>query len=578
MVSGRVARLIWVAGLLLSASLVAGVYFDRPTEFFVSETEARTAVTTRYMEAEGVRPFTYATPILGVNWEIPSEFPLYQMVVSGFARGEEGVAGTGRLVSLSLLAVAIIVACGVLRATGLSEAQVDTFMSLAVTSPILLTYSVAFTSGTTVLLLCLLYLYGFAQMMKTERFVWLLVALSAGVLAAVVSPTSWVVFALVIAMISAWSAWTEIRRRAFALRRIFESIGLLFVPLAAGWLWILRADHVKQGNPFGRALASGATLGETFGSWAQKVSIVDWSLFFSRSCLLLVGFAGLVIPLLLLQGREERDRDPYHLRLGAIFSVAFLIGPVIFTGTYLADDGQLVATGVLVLFAIAIAAGKGGLSRASLIVLVAGNLLMSWVWLELKTASSDDPLNRHIVQAIDRLPREASIIVFGAYLDAEIPYHTGLKALQTCVEDFDDPVFAEALEGMTEANVGAVVTKGAQYSGIAKKTAARLGLDVRRELGPGVILYGKRTLGSRFRTQRFNLKKEIDDRVGGFVGRFNAENSRLIMSVELRRGPAVLVAAKGSLYLFDPEGGFRVVHRRWASELVESPRLEIQER
>ncbi|MCP4897750.1 MAG: hypothetical protein GY906_12325 [bacterium] len=577
LIGERFARTLWILGLLISALIVANVFFDQPTEFYVTEREPQTAISAHYLAKEGLNPLAYVTPVLGAPWAIPFEFPIYQVAVALIDNPYVSFATTGRLLSVVFLLLSIAVARKILDVTGASSAQIDTFTVLAVTSPILVTYSFSFTIESTAVLCSLVYLCSFAQLMKTDRRLWLFAALVAGVLAAAVKVTTWAVFAAVIALIALWSTWTEFRRRTVSTSRVFESLGILLVPLAAALLWTYHADQVKGANPFGRALTSGALPAWTYGTWAQKLSVIDWSVFLGRSCVLILGVVGVVIPLLLFQGRADREGDPYQQRLGGIFAVGFLVGPVVFTNLYFEHDYYVVGTSFLLLFAIAIASGSAGLSRVSLAVIVAGNLLTSWVYLEMKQANYDDPLNRHIVQAVRGLPTDTSLIVFGAYLDSYIPYYSEKRALQSRVSDFDDPVFQEALQGMREQNVAAVITKGEQYAGIARETAASLGLNFRRELAPGIVLHGRSSFRSLYSIRRFDVKREIDRRVGPFIGQFQPDGARVLMSVELTDGPAVLVSARGNLYLFDRHNGFQVVHRRWSSGLVDAPALKIGE-
>jgi hypothetical protein len=571
----RFVRFLWIVGLVLSILIAADVFLDQHETFYVTEREAQTAITAYYLAHESLNPFPYITPVVGYPWAAPFEFPTFQLLVAVAENSLISFETTGRLLSAALMLLSILVARRILATLGLSNFQLNCFTALAVTSPIFVSYGFSFTIESTALFFCLLYLLGFSEYMRSEKLLWFAFATLAGTIGAVSKTTTWLPTAAFISLIVTVSAWREFRSKSLSVKRLVVSGLILGIPLTVAYLWTGYTDAVKEQNAIPQGLTSTALSAWNYGTWTQKLSLVEWALFLARSWVLVLGVAGIVIPIVLLLPRFRARDDQSDRHLARLFLGSFFVGPVFFTNLYFEHDYYIIATALLLLFAVVALLGEHGLPRAILVIVLVGNLFTSYAYLKVKQANYDDPLNRHIVKAIDGLPEDASIVVFGAYLDSYIPYYSKTKALQTRIADFEDPSLQQALSQMKDQNVAAVISKQSRYERAASLVAQELGCDLEFELAQGVKLYGRSSLVADFRLERLSLDREVEERISSFREQYERSESRVTVSFDRTNGVSVLVWAGGNLYLFDLENGVQIVHRRWNPGRVGSPTLEL---
>jgi hypothetical protein len=556
----RFYRWLIVATAVSAALLLLIIYLSQHDHFYVSQRESQTAITAYYLAHEDHSLFNYITPVMGHPWVIPMELPLQQQLAAWLS-WLVPLDDAGRLVSLAGFILCLVVAFRLSLLLGVSRQRSLAFVALLLSSPIYLAYSLSFTIESTALLCSLLYLYLFVRFERGATYPVLALSLVFGVLAALAKATTWVVFAAVISFLLLNQLISGLRQRRLDLRRLLVRAGLLLVPLVTGLLWAGHGDRLKAQNPIASAITSQSLVAWNYGTISQKLSLADWSHFWLRTGLTLLGVAGVVLPLLLLVKLVRQRRWPPRSALIGLCLLATLTGPVIFTNLHFVHDYYCMAGGLFLIFALVIAL-RETLGRLLLVVVVAGNLMTAGVYLMLKQLNYDDPVNRHIVEAIKGLPDECTIIVYGAFFDSFIPYYSGNKALQTENDDYSDPAVQQALANIEDHNVAAVIAKGSRYQPIAVQTAERLGCDSSFQLSEEVMIHYRPDRRNYLQLRRLAVTEIADARIEAFLEQFNRGGSRVVLTVGRDGSFALLYSAGGNLYLLDPVNGAQILHRQ----------------
>ena len=270
------------ARLAILAASVLGVYLALVSTGFgpyITDDhpfrQAQTAITARYFS--GVLDFLeYQTPILGVPWSIPFEFPLYQALAKGLQVSSGlRLETSGRLISVLFFLLCFWPMHILLRTIGVAGTPV--VMAAVLLAPLYVFWSRAFMIETTALFFALLFLAVFARMLHDRRNgLGGFIALTAvGVLAALVKITTILPLLLVTMGVNGWKAFGAIRRREplTGLLSLAVSQGLI---VAVALAWVAHTDAIKLLNPLGHLLTSGALRDWNFGPLQQRIDPMIW--------------------------------------------------------------------------------------------------------------------------------------------------------------------------------------------------------------------------------------------------------------------------------------------------------------
>ena len=237
--------------------------------------QTQTAITARYFSGFGDF-LTYQTPILGLPWSIPFEFPLYQALAKGLhVASGLSLESSGRLVSIAFFLLCFWPLHCLLRAWQVRNTPL--VMAAVLLAPLYVFWSRAFMIETTALFFALSYLALFMRAVKSAHggaaeFLLLTVA---GVLAALTKITTVLPLLLVTGGVTAWLALRAMQRRealAGPLKLALAQTVIVVVALA----WIAHTDAVKLLNPWGPQLTSSALRRWNFGPLSQRVDPMIW--------------------------------------------------------------------------------------------------------------------------------------------------------------------------------------------------------------------------------------------------------------------------------------------------------------
>jgi hypothetical protein len=558
--NSRFHRWLLVATAVAAGLLLLIVYLYQHAHFYVSQRESQTAITAYYLAHEDHSIFNYITPVMGYPWAIPMELPVQQQLAAWLS-WLVPLDDAGRLVSLLCFVLCLVVAYRLSLLLEVSRERSLAFVTLLLSSPIYLCYSLSFTIESTALLCSLLYLYFLVRFEQRSSYPVLALSLAFGILAAMAKATTWVVFAAVIGLLLLHQLIGGLRRRRLDLRVMLVRAGLLLIPLCAGLLWAGHGDRLKAQNPIANAITSQSLVAWNYGTISQKLSMADWSHFWLRTGVTVLGVAGAVLPLLLVVKLVRQRRWPPRAALVGICLLATVTGPVIFTNLHFVHDYYCMSGGLFLIFALVLAL-RETLGRLLLVVLVISNLVTAGAYLMLKQLNYDDPVNHHIVEAVKGLPEECTLIVYGAFFDSFIPYYAGNKALQTEKDDYSDPAVQQALANIEDHNVAAIIAKGSRYQPIAAQTAERLGCDSSFQLSEEVTIYYDPGRRDHLQLHRLAVAEIADARINAFLDQFNRSGGRVLVTAGRDGSFALLYYSGGNLYLLDSVNGVQILHRQ----------------
>lgn len=154
--------------------------------------QTQTAIATWYFVHDGLA-LDYKIPVLGPNWRLPHEFPLYQAVVAGIVKVfGTPLEPTGRFVSLLSFYGCLFVLGGILRQLRFDRAVVYGALLLTLSTSTYIFYSRTFLIESLALMMSLLFVWSALRALEREtmpgRSDWPLFLF--GVLAALVKVTT----------------------------------------------------------------------------------------------------------------------------------------------------------------------------------------------------------------------------------------------------------------------------------------------------------------------------------------------------------------------------------------------------
>lgn len=556
---------LWVT-IAASACLVFGARIMGPDFFYITEREWQTAITAWWMVAEGHGIFDAVTPLMGPPWQIPMEAPLFQWLAAHATTPWVSLEDTGRLLSFVFFLAGIFVLRRLALDLDLDRRVADCAALIFATSPLYLGYALSFTIESLALLLALLYLWLFVRWMLRPGLVLLTATMIAGSAAALAKVTTWAVFAAAVTAVGLWFIVSARRHSRSTGDALIGLILVLGIPLACGAWWTHWSDAVKAANGLTTGLTSGALAQWNFGTLEQRLSVQQWGKYAFRSALLVLGPVGLagVGPAIFWFFRRRKARVSLPVLAASLAALA--AGPLVFTNLHFEHDYYALATGV---FAIILLASTVFAQRARpwlVAAIVVSNLFTTGVFIAAKQANYTDPLSDGLAQVVAGLPEDRTIIVFGSYLDARVPYLAQKKALQTRIVDPSDPLLRSAVTSMKKQNVGAILTRSTADLPAARMAAARLGLHSRIDLSPGVRILTTPTLKTSLSFEPMDLVGEMDRRLTGFSADEKPGRFGIVRPSGSEAVPGIGLVRGGNRYLFDIKRGFRVVHRRWSPE------------
>ena len=322
----------------------AGLGWSNPPTDSHAGRQTQTAITAQLLHENGLSPLTPFNG-LGPPWNIPMEFPTYQIVTAMLATFTGGdIITAGRLAAV-LGALLVLPPLWLLLGRLQLSANERLFIcALLFTSPLWLHFSRSILIETWAASLALWWLAALVEsLLQPDNRRWLIAAVILGVLAALTKVTSFIVVLPVGALLT----W-RLPIGTFLQRLPISTLATLPGILAAVF-WTRQTDAIKHAHPFADFLTSEKLSAWNWGTLAQRLSAEWWQRWAEHlSQILSVGLYALVV-IGLLKGSPK-------IRFGIAASLlAAITGPLAFANLYYVHNYYFIAVAP----ALAVAVGLG---------------------------------------------------------------------------------------------------------------------------------------------------------------------------------------------------------------------------
>ena len=280
--------LLWGSSLVLSVVVRIPGLQSSSSWWRANQTE----LTAFWFNKEGIDLINYETPLYGLPWQIPFEFPLFQATAAVISKtGFGDIAFSCRLAALFyfyLTALFLYLLC-----KKIFQDEKVTFLS--VTLFLWLPYNIYYSTEPLIdyaaLSFSLAYFYFIFLWLKyPQKSYLILFSILSGSLAVLVKPTTVPVVIVPIAAfvlkdilqkfeaeLNGLSSWRLIIRKILLHKGYWFSLALIgMVPLILGYLWTRHSDNVKSISIFTQWLTSESLTAWNFGSLALRKDQFVW--------------------------------------------------------------------------------------------------------------------------------------------------------------------------------------------------------------------------------------------------------------------------------------------------------------
>jgi hypothetical protein len=327
------AETIFVVSVLSAFTLAAIPTLAEPLLGDHAFRQTQTAYTARIFHENAVDLWHPKLPVLGEPFEVPFEFPLFQVAASvamdaGF-RDDVAARATGLL---CFLATALLLFGLVRRVAGRASAMAALVAFLA--TP----FAFAWSRASMIEYLATAGAVGFAwaTIAWRDHPRWPIggLALAAGAVGMLVKPTTAILWILPALGYRPTSPGARTGRRTRA-----QLTAIVVTPLVAALIWTRHADSVKAASPMTSWLTSDALREWNLGTLDQRVSLDVWHEIGDRLLAYVVGFAGLLFLACAVVAVARSAQRRFWIGV----SLAAVLPLLVFTNLYLVHDYYLAA-------------------------------------------------------------------------------------------------------------------------------------------------------------------------------------------------------------------------------------------
>jgi hypothetical protein len=261
--------------------------------------QTQTAISVFYL-LKGSPWLAYETPVLGVPWSIPMEFPLYQGIVAILVKlFQTPLDQTGRFVSAFFFYLSLIPIYVILSYLQVARAFRWLFLSLFLASPLYLFWARTFMIESTALFFSLAYLACIAVYFRYKSPIIALLACLFGIAASLTKVTTMAGF-LILACVWIGINWfKKDSSRNLAKDLLIPVVVFIIIPFLIAKIWVNFTDAQKLLNPMAADFITSKALRDwNFGTIAQKLSRSQWRNYLTRT--LNDVFGGLIISVMAL--------------------------------------------------------------------------------------------------------------------------------------------------------------------------------------------------------------------------------------------------------------------------------------
>ncbi|GAB5560393.1 MAG: hypothetical protein SynsKO_20400 [Synoicihabitans sp.] len=315
-----------------------------PTDSHASR-QTQTAITAELLHENGFSPLTPFNG-LGAPWNVPMEFPTYQVITAGLAHFTYGdIIAAGRLTALLGALLIIPSFWMLLRRSGLDPNERCFAIALLFSAPLWVHFSRSILIETWAIGLTLLWLAIFVEILFRSKvaYSWIAGAITLGILSALTKVTTFAI-ALPIATVL-----TLVRWQSFG-KGVLLRAGVVTIPgVIAALLWTRFGDAIKTDHPYAGFLTSQNLSAWNWGTWEQRLDPQWWQRWGEHVQLLFP--AGSIV--LILIGLWRGDR---RIRWGiGLATLGAVVGPLAFANLYYVHNYYSMAVAPMIAAAMGIA-------------------------------------------------------------------------------------------------------------------------------------------------------------------------------------------------------------------------------
>ena len=460
-----------LAGLLLAAALwVMTRAWDASLLDRFQFRQTQTALTAYWIQHDGFH-LAYLMPVFGPPWSAPMEFPLYQWLVARLT-DTTGISlvSAARTLGILFFLSALPAVYGLAKFIEPDPRRRLLIPAALLTAPVCLFYSRAFMIESCAAALAVWFLYAYVCSLQRTDWRWTGVALLAGVLAALVKVTTFILFGVPAALYTLFLLWKAVRpatsgRTSGNVRRLIIAAAVPALPIiaAATW-WVSFSDAIKLANPIAVMLTSKNLSAWHFGTLAQRLDPAFWKIVAHQWSIGAISIWA-TVPLAIGLGFVA----PSYRRSALGCAAGFFIGPLLFTNLFAIHEYYYFPSA----FFAAAAAGiilAGLIETPRISAAIKARVLLIFFCLQainfgadyartLKHPPAPPPPMIELVRAATA--KDDVVLIYGWDWNALIPYYAERRAILMTPSHEEDPaVLQEILARLKPGQVSTLVIQG----------------------------------------------------------------------------------------------------------------------
>jgi hypothetical protein len=333
--------------------------------------ETQTAISAYWMMQGGPK-IIYQTPVLGAPYTIPFEFPFFQWLTSLLSYLTPlSIQSSARTISFLFFGICLGLSYKIISSLNFGREVIILFIGLICLSPLYLYWSATSMIESMALAFALAWLLTYILFLRTDRVIYLSLAVVFGIMAALEKITTFpsiLFIGAVLTIIYFYKNWTSELNGSFAFirRNTIKALLLLstvILPIIALQIWLNFADSAKANSNLGLAITSDSLRSFNFGTLEQRLDLENWKkVIFGRIFNHTLGSGWLII---LFLGAAFVKQKKAILSILVCFT-AFLLAPLLFFKLHMVHHYYQYANGIFLIFASAIVFHEG-LKKQSII-------------------------------------------------------------------------------------------------------------------------------------------------------------------------------------------------------------------
>lgn len=397
--------------------------------------QTQTALTAYWFVKNGFS-FAYETPVAGLPWSIPFEFPIYQYAVALASQiTNTSLDASGRIVSFLFLALCVAPARSITKKLNLSPQVFYIFVALLFSSPLYLYWGRTFMIETAAVFFSIAAIKYFIDIILEKSslknsflflcFISFSILQKATTGLPVLALLSFVYIGLNIKEVNSLKIFLFSKRALLTL-------AYFGIPLAIGIIWTVYTDQIKALNGLGVNLTSGALSKWNWGTLNQRLSFdlygnVIWERIFERN---LSGLLGAALLILAFFSNAKKS-------IKVIVAISTLLGLVpvfLFANLHIVHTYYQTGNVIFFIYAIAVVLGhvlnsyfedKKGLYAITILMVASNYFWFSKEYIDIiKTEYTKENSRDYAISEVlkQEIPEGKYFVAFGNDWNSSFPY------------------------------------------------------------------------------------------------------------------------------------------------------------